>query len=66
MPKKIKTKQAVAKRFVITKNRKVMKRKGGQDHFNSRDTGSTTRGKRRDSQIAKSDRKNIRRLMPYN
>jgi len=65
MPK-IKTKQAVAKRFKITKNKKVIKRTAGQDHFNAREDGSTKRNKRRDSSINESDAKNIRRLMPYN
>lgn len=65
MPK-IKTKKAVAKRFRITKNKKVIKRTGGQDHFNARESGKTKRNKRRDSQIAKSDQKNIRKMIPYN
>ncbi len=65
MPK-IKTRQAVAKRFKITKKKKIMKRMAGQDHFNARESGKTKRHKRRDVQIAKSDRKNIRKMMPYN
>lgn len=64
MPK-IKTKKSVAKRFIVTKKKKVMKRTGGQDHFNARESGKTKRNKRRDSQISKSDQKNIRMLMPY-
>jgi len=65
MPK-IKTKKAVSKRFKITKTKKVMKRTAGQDHFNARESGKVKRNKRRDSQIAKVDQKNIKRLMPYN
>lgn len=65
MPK-MKTKQAVAKRFKITKKGKVMKRTGGQDHFNARESGRVKRNKRRDAQIAKADQKNIKKLMPYN
>jgi len=64
MPK-IKTKQSVAKRFRITKNKKVMKITGGQDHFNARDTGQAKRKKRRDKEIGKQDQKNIRRFLPY-
>ena len=45
MPK-IKTKKSIAKRFIITKNKKVMKRTGGQDHFNARESGNTKRSKR--------------------
>ncbi len=65
MPK-IKTKKSIAKRFIITKNKKVMKRTGGQDHFNARESGNTKRSKRRDSQIGKADQKNIKNLIPYN
>lgn len=64
MPK-MKTKQAVAKRFKITKKGKVLKRTGGQDHFNARESGRVKRNKRRDAQIAKADQKNIKKLMPY-
>jgi len=66
MAKKIKTKQSIAKRFTVTKNKKVMKRKCGQDHFNARESGETKRLKRSDACIAKADQKNLRRLMPYN
>ncbi|OGY43712.1 MAG: 50S ribosomal protein L35 [Candidatus Buchananbacteria bacterium RIFCSPHIGHO2_02_FULL_40_13] len=65
MPK-MKTKQAIAKRFKITKKGKILKRTGGQDHFNARESGRVKRNKRRDKQIAKADQKNIKRLMPYN
>ncbi|HNZ72981.1 MAG TPA: 50S ribosomal protein L35 [bacterium] len=64
MPK-IKTRKAVAKRFTITKKKKVIKRTGGQDHFNARESGNTKRNKRRDSQIAKADQKNIKKFIPY-
>ena len=62
----MKTKQAVAKRFKITKSGKILKRTGGQNHFNARESGRVKRNKRRDRQIAKVDQKNIKRLMPYN
>jgi len=65
MPK-IKTRQAVAKRFKVTKNGKVIKRTAGQDHFNARESGNTKRSKRRDTAIAHVDAKNIRTMMPYN
>ncbi len=65
MPKKIKTRQAVAKRFKVTKNKKVLKRTCGQDHFNARETGSTKRNKRRDGSLAEADARNIRKMMPY-
>lgn len=65
MPK-IKTRQAVAKRFKVTKNGKVIKRTAGQDHFNARESGNTKRAKRRDSSIAHVDAKNIKKMIPYN
>jgi len=65
MPK-IKTHKATVKRFKVTKNNKVTKRKSGQAHFNARESGTVTRNKRRDVTISKSDVKNIRNLMPYN
>jgi large subunit ribosomal protein L35 len=64
MPK-IKTRKAIAKRFVVTKKKKVIKRTGGQDHFNARESGKTKRNKRRDTQIGKADQKNIKRFLPY-
>lgn len=42
-----KTYQAGAKRMRITKNKKVVHRTAGQDHFNSRESGKVTKGKRR-------------------
>ena len=65
MPK-IKTHKATVKRFKITKNKKVSKRKAGQAHFNSRESGTIKRNKRRDVTISKADVKNIKNLMPYN
>lgn len=43
-----KTYKALSKRVKVTKNGKILKRKAGQDHFNTRDTGKVTRNKRRD------------------
>lgn len=43
-----KTYKALSKRVKITKNGKVIKRKAGQDHFNTRETGKVTRNKRTD------------------
>ncbi|HOC96393.1 MAG TPA: 50S ribosomal protein L35 [bacterium] len=52
MPK-IKTVKKISKRFKLTKNGKVIQRKCGQDHFNSRESGKITRNKRKDIEIAK-------------
>ena len=65
MPK-IKTHKATAKRFKVTKNEKILKRKAGQDHFNARESGNTKRNKRRDILISDTERRVIKQLMPYN
>ncbi len=65
MPK-IKTHKSTVKRFKITKNKKIKHRKAGQAHFNSRESGKTTRTKRRDVDATKTLKKTIKSLMPYN
>lgn len=65
MPK-IKTRKAVRKRVKITGRKKVMRRKAGQGHFNAREAGKNTRGKRRDAVVFKTDAENILRNLPYN
>lgn len=46
-----KTYKALAKRVKVTKTGKVMKRKAGQGHFNTREPGKVTRNKRTDQQV---------------
>jgi len=58
----MKTHKALLKRFKITKSGKVLKRTAGQDHFNSRESGTTTRNKRRDRQMSESFTKTIKKL----
>ena len=53
---------AMAKRFKVTGTGKVLKRKAGQGHFNARESGNTTRSKRRDVQMSESFGRTIRRL----
>ena len=55
----MKTKQAMAKRFIKTKKGKLIKRYAGQGHFNAREPGAVTRAKRRDVNCAKVDIKTI-------
>lgn len=59
---KLKTHKTVSKRFRITKSKKVLKRHGGQDHFNARNTGKITRKKRRDGELSKSFQKTVKIL----
>jgi ribosomal protein L35 len=60
---KQKTRKTVSKRFRVTSKGKLMRRKGGQDHFNSRESGKVTRNKRRDEEMSKSFEKNIKTLI---
>ena len=62
----MKTHKATAKRVKITATGKVLKRKAGQDHFNSRESGNTTRNKRTDLEMAKTFQKTVKSLLPYN
>lgn len=61
---KLKTHKTVSKRIRITKTGKLLKRHGGQDHFNTRDRGTITRKKRRDQSVSAVYEKNIKNLMP--
>lgn len=61
---KLKTHKTVSKRVKMTKSGKLLKRKGGQNHFNSRESGNTTRNKRRDLTVWKTFAHNIKALMP--
>lgn len=65
MPK-IKTHKATVKRYKKTATDKLKKRKAGQDHFNSRESGNTTRKKRLDVSASKTLEKTIKVLTPYN
>lgn len=48
----MKTKKSISKRFRVTKTGKVIKRKSGQGHFNSRETGNVRRNKRTDHALS--------------
>ncbi len=63
MPK-MKTHKATAKRFTITRKNKFLVRKAGQDHFNARESGKTTRNKRRDIQFSQSFKKTLDVALP--
>jgi large subunit ribosomal protein L35 len=51
MPK-AKTHKGATKRLKKTGTGKIMQRTAGQGHFNSRETGKTTKNKRRDSTMS--------------
>ena len=60
---KLKTHKAIAKRIRVTKTGKVIKRKAGQDHFNSRESGKVTRNKRRDLSLSGAFDRNLKMLV---
>ncbi len=60
---KQKTHKALTKRFKLTKRGKVLKRKAGNDHFNSKESGKTRRNKRRDIRMPKSMEKAVANLL---
>jgi large subunit ribosomal protein L35 len=62
MPK-LKTHKATVKRFRVSSKGKLKQRKGGQDHFNSAESGNTTRKKRRDIDTTKTLTKTIKKLI---
>jgi len=66
MPGKMKTHKMISKRIRVTKTGKLIKRAGGQDHFNSRDTGNATRNKRSDLEISKKFEKTVKNLAQTN
>lgn len=61
---KLKTHKATAKRMVL-KRRTILKRKAGQDHFNSRESSTTRMRKRRDVAFDPLLAKTTRRALPY-
>lgn len=62
---KLKTYKAAAKRLTITRRGKVLKRKSGQDHFNSREATMTRMNKRRDVAFDPLLVRTAKRSMPY-
>ncbi|MCL5667131.1 MAG: 50S ribosomal protein L35 [Patescibacteria group bacterium] len=63
MPK-VKTHQGTAKRIKLSRRGKLIARSVGQDHYNSRESGKTTKNKRRDLVLHKTNNK-LKSLIPY-
>ena len=61
----MKTNKSYLKRIKVTKNGKFLKRAAGQDHFNARESGKTTKNKRRSKDLHSTTGKQIQKLMPY-
>lgn len=61
----MKTNKSYAKRIKLTKNGKVKVRAKGQNHFNAKESGNTTRSKRGTRDFVISAKK-LARFMPHN
>ncbi|MEK7167083.1 MAG: 50S ribosomal protein L35 [Patescibacteria group bacterium] len=57
----MKSQKSITKRLSKTKTGKILHRACGQDHFNAREKGKTTRGKRRDKTLSPAFRKALRK-----
>jgi ribosomal protein L35 len=65
MTKGMKTNKSFSKRLNLTKNGKVLRRKGGQNHFNAKKSGENNLNKKRtESFIIK--KKALSHFLPYN
>ena len=64
MPK-MKTNKSVAKKVKITKNKKVIRRATGQNHYNSKENGAEGRAKKKDRRMFSADEKNVVSALPY-
>lgn len=61
----MKTRKSASKRFKITKQGKILRKKTGQDHFNAKETGNKTRKKRNMSAVSKADKRHVKGMLPY-
>jgi ribosomal protein L35 len=60
---KQKTRKSILKRFKITKNGKVLRRKSGQDHGMAKNSGNETRDLRKMVLVKKVNAKKIKKLL---
>ena len=64
MPK-LKTRKSLIKKIKITGGGKLKTRATGQNHYNSRESGSQKRSKRSDNDVYKAVADNIKKALPY-
>lgn len=65
MPK-LKTHKATSKRYRKTKNKKIIKRTAGQNHFNARENGKVGRNKKSDVHMSDRLQRVIQIALPHN
>ncbi len=62
---KPKTRKSIKKRFKITKNGKVLRRKPGQSHYNSKKSGEERRKDRKWVEVKGKEAKKIKQALTY-
>ncbi len=62
---KSKTRKSIKKRFKITKNGKVLRRKPGQGHYRAKKSGEEKRKARKWVEVKKPDAKKIKKALKY-
>lgn len=64
MSDKMKTRQAVKKRFKISKNGKVMHARAGKNHLLTHKSSNRKKNLSGESEINKADKKRIKQMLP--
>ncbi len=62
---KSKTRKSISKRFKITKNGKVLRKKIGQDHNRAKKTSKVIRKKRKWVEVSVPEAKKIKKIIRY-
>ena len=63
---KLKTKKSAKKRFRITKTGKILRMRQMASHLKSAKSKSAKTRYKKPAQVSKPEKKNIKRLLPYN
>ncbi len=61
----LKTNKSFAKRIKVSGGKKLLHRWPGQNHFNAKKTGKIERRRKNIAQISQSDKKLVKRFLPY-
>lgn len=63
MPK-MKTRKAVAKRFKVSKNGKIMHGRARTGHLKTHRSSKATRNLRKEKELSSADRKRVKKMLP--
>lgn len=61
----LKTRKSIIKRFKITAKKKLLHRTVGQDHFNAKQSGNTTRKRHKQKGVSAITTKIIKKHIPH-